>query len=143
MGNRSIVTFKGDDMCNTGVYLHWNGGPESVCAFARVMLERGWTRSDYATARFAAVAIEFFDQVGDCSGHSVGIIEADSGAGDDNGVFEIDFASNLAVQKHKGKAVRWALDGSHFDEEKARYEGIVEKLRALRELRAKNRGKSP
>ena len=30
MGNRAVVTNKNQDI---GIYLHWNGGPESVCAF--------------------------------------------------------------------------------------------------------------
>lgn len=72
MGNRAHVFFS-KEVNSPGIYLHWNGGPESVLAFVRTMEARGWTRMDYGPARLAAVAVEFFDAEGDCEGYSVGM----------------------------------------------------------------------
>lgn len=94
MGNRAAVFFNHRD-ADSGVYLHWNGGPESVLAFLKTMLNRGWNRMDYAPARLIGVVVEFFDKDGDCSGLSVGtqlkpssgdFKDADPG---DNGVFVV------------------------------------------------------
>lgn len=52
MGNRAVISFDENDNA-TGVYLHWNGGPESVLAFlaaAKVLdltiKERRFSRGD-------------------------------------------------------------------------------------------------
>lgn len=39
MGNRAVITLK--SMPDTGIYLHWNGGPESVLAFLKAAQLRG------------------------------------------------------------------------------------------------------
>ena len=33
MGNRAVITFSGSRSTGVGIYLHWNGGLESVLAF--------------------------------------------------------------------------------------------------------------
>ena len=42
MGNRAVVIFDDDPNVGSslGVYLHWNGGPESVLAFMQATQER-------------------------------------------------------------------------------------------------------
>ena len=60
MGNRAIVIFKDGEEYSPHVYLHWNGGIESVAAFLTEMNRRGWHRTDYAAARFCQVVGEFF-----------------------------------------------------------------------------------
>ena len=63
MGNRAFVIFEEDGAISPAVYLHWNGGPESVYPFLDE-LDRRQVRADiaYAPARFIAVVAEFMDQ---------------------------------------------------------------------------------
>lgn len=62
MGNRASVIFHSGDTISPAVYLHWNGGPESIYAFLDE-LNRREVRADanYECARFIAVVAEFFD----------------------------------------------------------------------------------
>lgn len=95
MGNRAFVVFKEeqDEEPDHGVYLHWNGGPESILAFLEVLRERGWTRMNYASARFTAVVSEFFDDAGDDGGLSLGImcckVNGKSPISADNGLYKV------------------------------------------------------
>jgi hypothetical protein len=63
MGNRAVVTFDSFDMDDFGVYLHWNGGRDSVEglleATKRVMAGRMGDRQ-YAMARFVQCATTLF-----------------------------------------------------------------------------------
>ena len=64
MGNRATVIFTdGKKSFSPAVYLHWNGGPESVYAFLEE-LDRRKQRADqdYECARFIQLIGEFFDQ---------------------------------------------------------------------------------
>jgi len=65
MGNRANVVFCVDDWseCGPTVYLHWNGGPESVYRFLDE-LDRRQVRSgdvSYETAQFVHVVADFFN----------------------------------------------------------------------------------
>jgi hypothetical protein len=64
MGNRATVIFTdGKDQFSPAVYLHWNGGPESVYAFLKVLDDRGHRADqDYECARFIQIIGDFFDQ---------------------------------------------------------------------------------
>ena len=58
MGNRAIIT---DTQKKIGIYLHWNGGPESVHAFlkyAQMHVRRG--DSEYGMARLTQIIANFF-----------------------------------------------------------------------------------
>lgn len=60
MGNRGVIQFKG---YNTGVYLHWNGGRDSVEAFllyCKLQGYRGNYDHTYGLARLTQVAGNFF-----------------------------------------------------------------------------------
>ena len=90
MGNPAVITASLDRVNGTGVYIHWNGGIESVSAFLEVCRRRGYRDpsqdESYAMARLVGVLCEFF---GD--GLSVGIgplcrLDCDNG---DNGVYRI------------------------------------------------------
>lgn len=134
MGNKAFVVFKESktEKPDHGVYLHWNGGPESILGFLEVLKERKWTRMDYASARFVAVVSEMFDGEGNDSGLSVGIMgctdpkELDPG---DNGIFEVLSISPISVL-HQGKKI--------VNPDTHKTENIVQALRKLRALRTKN-----
>lgn len=92
MGNRAILKPVGS---NVGVYLHWNGGRDSVEAFLKYCEMRGFrafggaAADGYGKARFMQVVGNFFG-----GALSIGVAEdvtmgPESDCGD-NGVYEID-----------------------------------------------------
>ena len=97
MGNRAVITIKdkhaihGWSESNLGIYLHWNGGRDSVEAFLTYCKIQGFRSPDvdnYGWARLAQVIGNFFG--GD--GLSVGLdicrrLDCKNG---DNGVYIID-----------------------------------------------------
>ena len=103
MGNRAIIKGVGT---NLGVYVHWNGGYDSIHAFTQYCKLKGYRSPEsdpaYGTARLAQVIGNFFG--GSCS---VGI---ENMAGEtiltpeivkeyylDNGIYEIE---NWEIVKH-------------------------------------------
>lgn len=62
MGNRANVVFTANGRISPAIYLHWNGGPESVYAFVAELDRRGCRAdAEYEAARFVQVAGDFFD----------------------------------------------------------------------------------
>lgn len=64
MGNRAHVIFAHENEIGPAVYLHWNGGPESIYAFLAELEKRGFNHErgrdvEYATARFVQVVGDF------------------------------------------------------------------------------------
>ena len=101
MGNRANVVFVAEGDVSPAVYLHWNGGPESVYAFLNE-LNRRKVRADanYECASFIGIVNEYFNQdslgttsLGVANGPSEISVEAlkkvqiDSG---DNGFYIVD-----------------------------------------------------
>ena len=93
MGNRAIIKPKNSDI---GVYLHWNGGINSVTAFLEYCKLKGYSNfggeySDgYGMARFVQVVSNFFG-----GSDSIGIVSnvketVDYAKGLDNGIYVID-----------------------------------------------------
>ena len=76
MGNRAYVIFHEpkSGRLSPAVYLHWNGGPESVYAFLAEHDRRKCRIGDveYGAARFAHIVCDFFDQ-DEAGSTSVGI----------------------------------------------------------------------
>ena len=95
MGNRAVITTKENFENNgIGIYLHWNGGRDSVDAFLKYCELKGYASPDkdnYGWARLAQVIGNFFG-----GGLSLGVdtvdnLDCDNG---DNGVY---FVENWAV----------------------------------------------
>lgn len=87
MGNRAIIT---DKSRQAGIYLHWNGGRDSVEAFleyCRLQGYRGFA-DDYGKARFCQVVGNFFG-----GSNSLGVSEytkdVDMDPGD-NGIYVVE-----------------------------------------------------
>lgn len=60
MGNRAVIKGKGSDL---GVYVHWNGGYESVLVFTQYCKLKGYRSpetDDYGVARLVQVIANFF-----------------------------------------------------------------------------------
>lgn len=64
MGNRANVVFTDGEEFSPAIYLHWNGGPESIYAFLSEMDRRKIRTGDvmYESARFCHIVGDFFDQ---------------------------------------------------------------------------------
>lgn len=113
MGNRAVIT---DDLkiknyktelknrCDKiGIYLHWNGGRDSIEAFLEYCKARRFRGfcDDYGKARLVQVISNFF-----CGGSSVGVgilreLDCDNY---DNGVYIVDDGFNIVGRKyHTGK----------------------------------------
>ena len=93
MGNRAIIKPVGKDI---GVYLHWNGGRDSVEAFLKYCKLRGFRdfggahADGYGIARFMQVVGNFFG-----GGLSIGLetnVKMDEKYAEmiDNGIYEVD-----------------------------------------------------
>lgn len=104
MGNRAMIKGKG---MKTGLYVHWNGGYESVYPITQYCKLKGYrspANDSYGLARLAQVYGNFF---GGC--YSVGIesnlptvmTDEIGGEYEDNGVYEID--SNWDLIHYNGK----------------------------------------
>lgn len=98
MGNRAAIAFIDQQTRKpeTFVYMHWNGGPESVYAILDVLKEKDRMShsSEYTTARFAHLACELIDS----DGLSVGVMAFNTimqaaNMADDNGLYVFDISS--------------------------------------------------
>lgn len=101
MGNRAVITTENNLRNNgVGIYLHWNGGYDSVYPFLEYAKLRGFRSGDYGWARLCQVIGNFFG-----GNLSIGIdvvnhLDCDNG---DNGVYLIDDNFNIVDRKyHKG-----------------------------------------
>jgi hypothetical protein len=92
MGNRATITTAPFDRKNACIYVHWNGGRESIEAFCKAAYDLGYRSPDsdpsYALARLAGLICTFFDLDSETS-IGVGTVDELIGAGDDNGCYVI------------------------------------------------------
>lgn len=114
MGNRAAVVFtdKSHKEISPAIYLHWNGGPESIYAFLDELTRRKCRHDvQYAAARFTHIVCDFFD-ADEAGSTSIGLMPAPTaiteevlaelaGAADDNGVFIVfpDKSWGLTVRR--------------------------------------------
>ena len=57
MGNRAVITTEAKDI---GIYVHWNGGIDSVTAFLKYCELRGFRDDDYGIARLTQIIANYF-----------------------------------------------------------------------------------
>lgn len=64
MGNRAVITMAPFGLDNIGIYVHWNGGPESIAAFLgaakRLDMRSPAMDKEYAMARLTQVIANYF-----------------------------------------------------------------------------------
>lgn len=105
MGNRAVITTKANFENNgIGIYLHWNGGRDSVEAFLRYCELRNFRSPEtdcYGWARLTQVIANFFGM----DGLSVGIDTVDRLDCDnfDNGVYFIENWKIVGREYHSGE----------------------------------------
>lgn len=87
MGNRAIITNREKKIA---VYMHWNGGRDSVEAFLEYCKIQGYSSGEYGISRFVQTVANFFG-----GQSSIGVLPYTgdrkmAGYGSDNGVYVVD-----------------------------------------------------
>ena len=87
MGNRAVIAWGEYSPETMGIYLHWNGGRDSVEGFLAAAKEITRNSPSYSFARLVQVIANFFG-----GGNSIGLgkcreLDCDNM---DNGVYEVD-----------------------------------------------------
>ena len=102
VGNRAVIAFgsgKSDKEFSPAIYLHWNGGRDSVEAFLAVAKKFDLRCDDYGCARLAQI-------IGNWIGGGLGIGVGCYGAMDtnnhDNGVYWVQGWEIVRREYHKG-----------------------------------------
>lgn len=130
MGNRAVITASKYMTTGVGIYVHWNGGLESVLAFLKVCEIRGFRTPGgdeaYAMGRLCGLIHEFF---GTWEDTSLGIgqlkdLDTDNG---DNGTYVIGPKWEIADRRYGGSEKRMRLEDLDKSERKT-YDGIVARL---------------
>jgi hypothetical protein len=112
MGNRAVIRTVSGDQQQAGIdiYLHWNGGPESVQAFVDAAARLGCRGGDYGVARLVQIISNFFGGV-----HSIGVSPGGyfQNPGD-NGIYLFDpyewrFIEQQEVIEYQTKTIRRRL----------------------------------
>ena len=110
MGNRAVITFSDSRSLGVGVYLHWNGGLDSVLAFLGAAKARGFrdpaSDPSYALARLCGLIHEFFGVKDSCS-LGVGLLSALDTDNWDNGVYVV--GKDWAIVDRWGKGASRGL----------------------------------
>lgn len=92
MGNRAVITTSTCRHKGVGIYLHWNGGPESILGFLAAAKARGYrdpaSDDSYAMARLVGLIHEFFG-TGESTSLGIGTLDALDTNNFDNGVYVI------------------------------------------------------
>ena len=107
MGNRAVIAFVDDkgkqDKNSVGIYLHWNGGRDSVegfLAYAKKQGVRGYD-SSYCVARLAQIIGNTF---GGTLSVGVGIVKNLDCDNYDNGVYWVDKDFKIVDREYKQRA---------------------------------------
>jgi hypothetical protein len=101
VGNRAVIAFVNDkgecDVNSVGIYLHWNGGRDSVEGFLQTAKDYGIRSGSYGLARLTQIICNSFPgtlSVG------VGIVKKLDCDNWDNGVYWVDKEFNIVGREH-------------------------------------------
>lgn len=97
MGNRAVIGFKDQPV---GIYLHWNGGEESVRAFlecAKTYGVRDPIRDSYGVARLVQIIGNFF---GGSLSLGIGTLEGMDCDNGDNGLYIVGDGWEIIERKY-------------------------------------------
>jgi len=120
MGNRAVIAFQSADLDKVrpdtvGIYLHWNGGPESVEAFLDAAKELGVRTDDYGIARLCQIIGNWFGGTLSIGIGTCRTMDTDNG---DNGTYVVD------LENHGWKVAR-RIHGSNYGYVEGHYDGIL------------------
>lgn len=106
MGNRAVIAMS-DDPNAVGIYLHWNGGRNSVKTFLKAAKQLG-VRGDYGLARLTQIIGNYFGGTLSLDIGPLSQLDCDNG---DNGLYIIDENFDIVGRKyHKGPEQTWEHD---------------------------------
>lgn len=130
MGNRAVITFSENRSTGVGIYLHWNGGLESVLAFLDAAKARGFrdpaSDPSYAMARLCGLIHEFFGVRDSCS-LGVGLLSSLHTDNWDNGVYVV--GKDWAIVDRWGKGSGRGRELADLSGEcRAKYDEILASL---------------
>ena len=97
MGNRAVIAFQREELTflasdTVGIYLHWNGGPESVTAFLDAAEKLGVRREDeYGAARLCQIIGNWFGGTLSLGVGTINHMDTDNG---DNGTYVVDLKNH-------------------------------------------------
>ncbi len=135
MGNRAVITFAAQP--EIGIYVHWNGGPESVWGFALAAEQvcRGTPEgeADYSFARLVECIGTYF---GGNLSLGVGLtkrLDTDNG---DNGTYRIGSAWTEIEQSKGSKGAKWHKVEAPTGEDLVKTHAIRDMILAKREAAA-------
>lgn len=135
MGNRAVITASNRRTGGVGIYLHWNGGPESVLAFLHAAKQRGFRDpaqdDSYAMARLCGLIHEFFG-VNKSTSIGIGAIDELDTDNFDNGTYVIGKGWEIVDRWGKGSTSVKTVD-ELTPQEQERYNAIKEQIIALGE----------
>lgn len=130
MGNRAVITASQVPKKGFGIYLHWNGGIESVQAFLDVAKARGFRDpsydESYGMARLCGLIHEFFGVDTDTS-LGIGTLDKLDCDNYDNGVYVIGKDWKI-LDRYGAGAKPWSIGDEHYVKQDPQYLGIVEQL---------------
>ena len=131
MGNRAVIAY--ESMPQIGIYVHWNGGPESVLAFLEDAKSFGRAPGGNSTYSFASLLYSITGYLGK-GGCSVGVgplnkLDCDNY---DNGLYWIGDDWTITRREHT-KDTAISLDTLPKDQVE-RYEGILAEVKEQRTL---------
>ena len=133
MGNRAVITTSASRSTGIGIYLHWNGGLESVLAFLAAAKARGYRRPDpngdtsYAMARLCGLICEFTG-LREETGIGIGTLKELDTDNYDNGTYVIGGDWELLSRWGRGRSCRKTVE--ELDErERMQYDGILVHLK--------------
>jgi hypothetical protein len=141
MGNRAVITLDHKPTINSlGIYLHWNGGPESVLAFAQAAhdlgaLERYGTDNEYAFARLVQVITNFFGGTISVGVNTIGNLDHDNR---DNGLFVMGVNNGGHVFLHRYPRGRSSKSIYVVGVEDVKHHPYWEKDALLKEVKQRN-----
>lgn len=100
MGNRAVIAFN-DKPDSVGIYLHWNGGRDSVQGFLTAAKKAGIDGragdESYQIARLAQLIGNFFGGITSIGVDVISRLDADNG---DNGLYLIDGKLDIVERKY-------------------------------------------
>jgi hypothetical protein len=128
MGNRAVITTAPAGEIGIGIYLHWNGGAESVQAFLDVCRQRGFRKpspsESYSLARLCGVLHEFFG-THESTSLGIGLLQHLDCDNYDNGVYVIGGDWEIIGRHSEGSR---PIGDPAALRQGQQYLGIVEKL---------------
>lgn len=127
MGNRAVITTAPYSSKNVGIYVHWNGGRESIEGFLQACKRLGYRRPDvdkhYAMARLTQAIAAYF---GGTTSIGIGLVSELDHDNGDNGTYII--GGDWEILRRKYNPGARGIDGQDAEKTAAIADKIVAAL---------------